>query len=241
MVSFTVISSVIATVFAAVASASTPIAPSEPAPGTVWTIGQPGTIQWNSAPCNHVLNSVFDWLDFMTGDNINQITLGNVATGLDGTTATTYSWTCPNVDIHSAIYFFMFTSTTNSSDMAWTTRFAITDSTGALTTPPNATQTDGEKIPWGVGHLLSGAASASAPAASGSLSAASAPATNSVLAPTANTNSLSAAPPAASGSAAPSAASPAAASPSVSQKSSASKVLTTAGLGLGAVAAVMMA
>lgn len=132
---------------------------------------------------------------------------------------------------------------TNASDVQWTTRFGITDSTGALTTPANPTQTDGEKIPWGVGKLLGGdAASASAPAASGAaLSASASAATNSVLAPTANTNSLSAAPPAASGSAAPSAASPAAASPSVSQKSSASKVLTTAGLGLGAVAAVMMA
>ncbi|KAJ2962712.1 hypothetical protein NQZ79_g2292 [Umbelopsis isabellina] len=163
MVSFTVISSVIATVFATVAAASTPIAPSEPAPGTVWTIGQPGTIQWTNTGASA------DWksfkIDFMTGDNLNQITLGNVATGLDGTTATTYSWTCPNVDVHSAIYFFMFTSTTNASDVAWTTRFGITDSTGALTTPANSTQPDGEKIPWGVGQLLSGSASA-APSAS---------------------------------------------------------------------------
>jgi hypothetical protein len=124
---------------------------------------------------------------------------------------------------------------TNASDVAWTTRFGITDSTGVLTTPANSTQSDGEKIPWGVGQLVSGAASAVVSAS------ASAPATNSILAPTANTNSLSAAPPAASGSAAASSASPAAASPSVSQKSSASKVLTTAGLGLGAVAAVMIA
>jgi len=43
MVSYTLIS----TVFAAIATAvSANMAPSEPAPGTIWTIGQPGLIQW---------------------------------------------------------------------------------------------------------------------------------------------------------------------------------------------------
>jgi len=236
MVSYTLIS----TVFAAIATAvSANMAPSEPAPGTIWTIGQPGLIQWADDSTSPPLAT--DWkkfkIDFMTGDNANQILLTNVATGLDGTAATTYNWTCPDVDTHSAIYFFMFTSLTKPTDVAWTTRFAIVGADGVQSTPANAAQPDGstldgKAIPWGVGHLVNSAnASASA-------------ATNSIIASTAPALSLSSAAPAATASGAVSAAgSPAAASPSTSttQKSSASKVLTTAGLGLAAVAAVMMA
>ncbi|KAI8577074.1 hypothetical protein K450DRAFT_253525 [Umbelopsis ramanniana AG] len=236
MVSYTLIS----TVFAAIATAvSANMAPSEPAPGTIWTIGQSGLIQWADDSTSPALAT--DWkkfkIDFMTGDNTNQILLSNVATGLDGTAATTYNWTCPDVDVHSAIYFFMFTSLTKPTDMAWTTRFAIVGADGVQTAPANSAQPDGstldgKAIPWGVGHLVNSAnASASA-------------ATNSIIASTAPALSLSSAAPAATDSgAAVSAAgsSPAAASPSTSQKSSASKVLTTAGLGLAAVAAVMMA
>ncbi|KAH8550373.1 hypothetical protein BGW37DRAFT_499068 [Umbelopsis sp. PMI_123] len=234
MVSYTLIS----TVFAAIATAvSANMAPSEPAPGTIWTIGQSYAIQWADDGTSPSIAT--DWkkfkIDFMTGDNTNQIFLENVATGLDGTAATSYNWTCPNVDVHSAIYFFMFTSLTNATDMAWTTRFAIVGTDGVQSTPANAAQPDGstlngQPIPWGVGHLIN------------STSASSSAATNSIIASTAPALSLSNAAPAASATgAAASGAAAGAASPSTSQKSSASKVLTTAGLGLGAVAAVMMA
>ncbi|GAB5588546.1 hypothetical protein Unana1_03446 [Umbelopsis nana] len=235
MVSYSLISTVIAALATAV---SANMAPSTPAPGTIWTIGQPGLIQWaNDATTPSIATAWKSFkIDFMTGDNANQVFLENVATGLDGTAATTYNWTCPNVDVHSAIYFFMFTSLTDPTQMAWTTRFAIVGADGVQTAPANAAQPDGSKlngkdIPWGVGHVLNAAVSASASAA-----------TNSIIPSTAPALSLSNAAPAASASAAPNAASgSAAAAPSTSQKSSASKVLTTAGLGLGAVAAVMMA
>ncbi|KAG2183845.1 hypothetical protein INT44_008856 [Umbelopsis vinacea] len=234
MVSYTLIS----TVFAAIATAvSANMAPSEPAPNTIWTTGQSSLIQWADDSTSPPLAT--DWkkfkIDLMTGDNTNQIFLTNVATGLDGTAATTLNWTAPDVDVHSAIYFLMFTSLTKATDMAWTTRFAIVGADGVQTAPANAAQPDkstldGKPIPWGVGHLVNSASGSAA--------------TNSVIASTAPALSLSnAAPAATSSGAAVSAAgaSQAASSPSTSQKSSASKVLATAGLGLAAVAAVMMA
>jgi hypothetical protein len=136
-------------------------------------------------------------------------------------------------------FFFLPRVATDPTQMAWTTRFAIVGTDGAQTAPANTKQPDGSKlngqdIPWGVGHLLN----AANPSASASA------ATNSVIPSSAPALSLSNAAPAASASVAPSAnaaSAAAAASPSTSQKSSASKILTTAGLGLGAVAVVMMA
>ena len=78
---------------------------------------------------------------------------------VDGTTATSNSWTCPQVTPNSAIYFYQFTSPA-SNNTYWTTRFAIADANGNTTPPTQQTQPgSGAKIPWGTGALTNSSAS----------------------------------------------------------------------------------
>lgn len=44
-------------------------------------------------------------IELMTGSNLEMSKLATVATGLDGTNATSYNYTCPSVSPNSAIYF----------------------------------------------------------------------------------------------------------------------------------------
>ena len=53
---------------------------------------------------------------------------------------------------HSPIYFYQFTA--EGEAPSWTTRFAITDQTGAITPPLNPNQPNGDPIPWGDGLLV---------------------------------------------------------------------------------------
>ncbi|KAI0367622.1 hypothetical protein BV20DRAFT_552646 [Pilatotrama ljubarskyi] len=73
----------------------------------------------------------------------------------DGTDAslTTFSYPCPDVEPNAAIYFYQFTSPSAPADRFWTTRFAIADAQGKVAPPTNATQPDGQPIPWGTGAL----------------------------------------------------------------------------------------
>jgi len=109
-------------------------------------------------------NSTTNWADMsielMTGSNYNMVFMTTVATGLDGTKDGTFSWTCPQVNPYSDIYFYQFVSPLETSNPLWTTRFAIASSSGATTTPTNSTQPDGESIPWGTGALVDAVASA---------------------------------------------------------------------------------
>ncbi|CAO3585989.1 unnamed protein product [Absidia cylindrospora] len=145
------------------------MAPSYPSPGTVW----------KSADDNTAPSIASGWkdfkIDFMTGDNSQQVFLSNVATNLDGTKISKFTWTAPEVKPNAAVYFFMFS---NGKDSAWTTRFGITGADGVLAEPEHATQPTGEKIPWGTGALASGSSNTTAsgnstqPAVSSSPSAA---------------------------------------------------------------------
>lgn len=65
---------------------------------------------------------------------------------------TSFDFTCPTVSLHSAVYFYQFTSSA-SSNVTWTGRFTITDSTGTTVDPPNSTVIDGSTIEWGTGAL----------------------------------------------------------------------------------------
>jgi hypothetical protein len=93
-------------------------------------------------------------------------------TTIDATKQTSYVYPCPQVlnyviiirtgaDVvaqvspNSAIYFYEFTSS-SSTEKFWTTRFTITDENGNSTPPTNATQSNGDKIPWGTGMLVNG-------------------------------------------------------------------------------------
>ncbi|KAG8221137.1 hypothetical protein J3R82DRAFT_2679 [Butyriboletus roseoflavus] len=136
--------------------------PLTPGPGDVFIEGQACTTSWD-------VDTTSLWkttqIDLMTGNNVAMVPLATVAT-VDGTdpSKTTFSYPCPMVSPHSAIYFYQFTSP-STENKTWTTRFAITDSVNDVVSPAQSTQPDGSKIPWGVGSLVNG--SSAAPSASG--------------------------------------------------------------------------
>ena len=117
-------------------------------------------------------------LDLMSGSNSNMTLVANVAEDLDGTdpSLSPYTWTCPDVDPYSTIYFYQFNAAADKSSPAWTTRFTvrtpvkkdrsrspltdlvaqITSSAGETTAPPHNKQPNGDSIPWGIGAMRSG-------------------------------------------------------------------------------------
>ncbi|CDH49010.1 hypothetical protein RO3G_01770 [Lichtheimia corymbifera JMRC:FSU:9682] len=201
-----------AAIAALASSVSAVIAPSYPSPGTVWTAGKEYTITWKDDGQKPDLQTAWTnfKIDFMTGDNLNQTVLTNVASGLDATKISSYKWTAPQVDPYSAVYFFMFTN--DKGDSAWTTRFGIVAKDGDSLVPESEkTQPDGSDIPWGNGQLAGDASSSNN--ASDAASSSAAPASSSVAAA-----SSSAAP--ASSSAASAASESASSSPSASSGAS---------------------
>ncbi|KAI9254856.1 hypothetical protein BY458DRAFT_480647 [Sporodiniella umbellata] len=126
------------------------LAPTYPEPGTVWRAGQEYKIIWKDDKVGT------DWkkfkIDFMTGDNHNQKVLKSVAVDVEGDKVSTMAWVAPQVDPPSAIYFFMFTN--EKGEHSWTTRFGITGSDGKLVPAEHELQSDGAKIPWGVGKVV---------------------------------------------------------------------------------------
>lgn len=120
-------------------------------------------------------------IDFMTGANQDMTFLTNVATNIDGTSASSspVTWTCPEVDPPAAIYFYQFTHGNEQGPM-WTTRFLITDADGNSVDPPQSKQpgSDGQDIPWGEGKIV-GAVSSGSGSSSGSSSSQDSDATSS--------------------------------------------------------------
>ena len=115
----------------------------------------------------------------MSGSNSNMTLVANVAEDLDGTdpSLSPYTWTCPDVDPYSTIYFYQFT-TAAGSNSAWTTRFTvrnpvqgtnltpesvvqIASPAGGTAVPSHSNQPNGDGIPWGIGVLRSGSSVAS--------------------------------------------------------------------------------
>ncbi|EKM50580.1 uncharacterized protein PHACADRAFT_263931 [Phanerochaete carnosa HHB-10118-sp] len=138
------------TVLAAVAVRADP-SPSEPGPGAVYNEGSTCHISWgpDTSGTWNTMN-----IELMCGDNDDMIYMTTVAT-VDGTdaTKTSFDYPCPQVTPNSAIYFYQFTSP-NTSDVTWTTRFAIADASGNTTPPANSTQPNGDSISWGIGTLV---------------------------------------------------------------------------------------
>ncbi|CDS07946.1 hypothetical protein LRAMOSA01895 [Lichtheimia ramosa] len=170
-----------AAIAALASSVSAVIAPTYPSPGTVWTAGKEYTITWKDDGQKPDLATAWTnfKIDFMTGDNLNQTVLTNVASGLDATKISSYKWTAPQVDPYSAVYFFMFSN--DKGDSAWTTRFGIVAKDGDSLVPESEkTQPDGSDIPWGNGQLAGGASSSNNTSDAASSSAA--PASSSVAA-----------------------------------------------------------
>ena len=194
LVALASVSSVVAVPHHAKRQSGSSSASSAPSPLTPSTTneGSPLLIQWDTTT-NQAWKSME--ITFMTGSNQNMTELYTVATGIDGTSsgAGKLLWTAPNVSPNSAIYFFQFTH--NGQDPTWTTRFAIADSTGAVSSPPYAKQPEGPAIPWGLGKIVSGSVSAASSTGSSSSSASASGASASVLtsaSSSAGTSSMSA-------------------------------------------------
>jgi len=126
------------------------VTPTGPSPGQNFVEGQGCLINWTPDTTGTWKTT---YVELMTGDNFNMVHLTTV-TSFDGTdtTKTSFTYPCPKVSPHSPIYFYQFTSTGTNSPQ-WTGRFSISDATGAVTPPLNATQPNGAAIPWGTGAL----------------------------------------------------------------------------------------
>ncbi|KAJ3553280.1 hypothetical protein NM688_g3698 [Phlebia brevispora] len=128
------------------------LTPTAPGPGQTFNAGSECTIEWQADESGTWTNVT---IDLKSGSNDNQTLVTNVVSGLDGTDSslTPYTWTCPEVDPYSAIYFYEFTNNGDTSTAQWTTRFTIASPTDDSVTPPNSVQPNGDPIPWGSGHL----------------------------------------------------------------------------------------
>jgi len=130
------------------------VMPTIPAPGAVYNVNSPCPIAWDGD-----VNSTTDWknmdIALMSGNNYEMEFITTVATSLDGTVSGTFSYPCPNVTPNSAIYFYQFVApAVINGSWVGTGRFTIASTTGATTPPANATQPNGDDIPWGLGALV---------------------------------------------------------------------------------------
>ncbi|KAI0641990.1 hypothetical protein C8Q79DRAFT_986700 [Trametes meyenii] len=208
--------------------------PTAPGPGDVFKQGGQCTFTWD-------VDTTGTWkemnVELMTGDNWNMVHLTTIAT-LDGTDAsqTTHSYDCPQVTPNSAIYFYQFTSP-SAANRTWTTRFAIGDASGNTTPAPNATQPDGQSIPWGIGKLVDPSTAVAAPSylTSGSTAATTAGTGQTVVASSgaASGTTAAAGTPAAGTTQAATSSSAAAATPSGTAASSAAANKTNTNTGTG--------
>ncbi|KAF8515918.1 hypothetical protein JB92DRAFT_36669 [Gautieria morchelliformis] len=126
------------------------LVPTGPGSADSFKQGSPCTTSWTADTSGKWKNT---FIELMTGPNQPMVHLATVA-NVDGTdpTKTSISFPCPSVSPNAAIYFYQFTA--QGQNTTWTTRFTISDPSGATSSPPNATQPDGEAIPWGTGKLL---------------------------------------------------------------------------------------
>ncbi|ORZ23546.1 hypothetical protein BCR42DRAFT_433207 [Absidia repens] len=144
------------------------MSPSYPEPGSVWTAGKEYEITWEEDNTEPTINATWKnfRIDLMSGEDLDQQKLTTIAENVKGN-ALKHKYTAPEVAPHAPIYFLMFTS--DNGEYAWSSRFAIVGQDGKQEVPENSAQPSGEKIPWGVGKLVSGddaAAMASSPSAS---------------------------------------------------------------------------
>jgi len=137
----------------------------EPGVGTTFKAGSDCTVEWKVDPTGTWKKM---YIELMSGDNfhMNHITTAGTVDGTDPTKAS-FTWTCPELDPYSEIYFYQFSSPASKQPI-WTTRFLITDKDGNFVPPPNPTQPDGKPIGWGVGKLVDPSTAVAAPTDVGS-------------------------------------------------------------------------
>ncbi|ODN73589.1 hypothetical protein L202_08090 [Cryptococcus amylolentus CBS 6039] len=210
------------------------IAPTSPDSSTSVKVGEDIEALWT-------VDSVDDWsnveIQLMTGSNLAMVALATVATGIDGTSASSYTFTAPDVSPYSKIYFLQFTNGGDMSNVTWTTRFTIAGSDGSTTDPTNTT----DSVEWGTGTLLttiSNSTSSSTDSSSASSSASASASTSSVASAAADVASTSSE--AASSSAASSGSSSSSTASASSANASSSSSTSAAGkLEVGVVAALL--
>jgi len=133
--------------------------------GDIINAGTPCAIKW-AGDTNATTLATGAWkqmtIELMTGDNLAMVHLTTVATGQDGTTDGSFSWTCPEVTPNADIYFYQFRAP-GTPDYQWTTRFTIASDSGATVAPANATQPDGSAPAWGTGALVDPSTAVAAP------------------------------------------------------------------------------
>ncbi|KZT69299.1 hypothetical protein DAEQUDRAFT_765607 [Daedalea quercina L-15889] len=142
--------------------------PTTPAPGDLYNEGAECRVAWDADQTGvwTVMN-----VELMTGDNEQMQFLELVAT-VDGTNASNNSitYTCPDVDLNSQVYFYQFTSPF-STNVYWTGRFAIAAANGSTVPAPDTELSNGATISWGSGSIVGqtpGTAPAYGQSASGS-------------------------------------------------------------------------
>ncbi|KAJ7933739.1 hypothetical protein B0H13DRAFT_1700567, partial [Mycena leptocephala] len=123
---------------------------SEPGPGEAFNEGSTCRIGWVGDDSGSTTWKTMT-IELMTGSNLAMVSLlsthPSVATGLDGTTAGTFTYTCPEVTPNSPIYFYQFSAGINTS---WSARFTIAAEDGSSTP---ATESDGSNS-YGNGKLV---------------------------------------------------------------------------------------
>ncbi|WVO17048.1 hypothetical protein L204_104735 [Cryptococcus depauperatus] len=128
------------------------ITPTSPDSSTVVKVGDTIKALWTVDSVDHWNNVQ---IQLMTGSNLAMVPLATVASGVDGTTASSYSFKAPDVSPYSKIYFLQFTNGGSMSNTTWTTRFTIASSDGSTTEPEHSDVSNGQTIQWGTGSLLS--------------------------------------------------------------------------------------
>ncbi|RSH95648.1 hypothetical protein EHS25_000740 [Saitozyma podzolica] len=215
--------------------ASAIVTPTSPDATTVVKQGDQITALWTADPTGTWKNV---GIQLMTGDNLDMIALETLATGIDGTTTTSFSAAAPAVSPNAAIYFLQFTNGGDMTNVTWTTRFTIAGADGSSTQPTNSTVYSGTTVAWGTGVLLDSNSTAAVSGVTSASASASAAASTGLTIYT-SLSSTAAAAAVVSGSASVSAsasasASKTSASAATSSKSSAGRVAVS---GLGALLA----
>ncbi|WRT66854.1 uncharacterized protein IL334_003817 [Kwoniella shivajii] len=129
------------------------VSPTSPDGSTVVKVGDKINALWTADSTDNWKNVE---IQLMTGDNLQMVPLATIATGIDGTSTTSYSFDAPDVSPYSKIYFLQFTNGGDMTNVTWTTRFTIAGADGSTTDPTNSTVYSGTTVQWGTGTLLSG-------------------------------------------------------------------------------------
>jgi len=136
------------------ALASSALADPSPLTPSTANTGSPCLISWTPDTSGLWNETV---IELMTGPNQDMMHVTTVTT-VDTTSAapSTFTWTCPDVTLNAAVYWYQFSHAAQPTNLLWSTRFAIASSTGQVTAAPNQIQPDSgaEAIPWGDGNLV---------------------------------------------------------------------------------------